>query len=157
MVDITEIAAVVAAAGVLVGVAYYILDLRNQTRIRKTDMVLRFDAVLTSKDLIEAWAKVLERETKEYDTYKLSNTSHWLPELQVASFYEDMGIMLNKGLLDPELFTCFPISEAWEKLKPLVERIRKERSHAYMHKPYEWFEYLYNEMQKREQAGVKSG
>jgi xanthosine utilization system XapX-like protein len=33
MVDITEISAVVAAAGVLVGVVYYMLDLRHQARI----------------------------------------------------------------------------------------------------------------------------
>ena len=41
MVDITDISAVVAAAGVLIGVAYYILDMRNQIRIRKTDLLIR--------------------------------------------------------------------------------------------------------------------
>jgi len=35
MVDITEISAVVAAAGVLVGVVYYLLDVHNQSIIRK--------------------------------------------------------------------------------------------------------------------------
>jgi hypothetical protein len=148
MVDIIEISAMLAAAGVLVGVVYYILDIQNQARIRKTDMVLRFDAVWTSKDFLEAWAKVLERETKEYDTYRLSNTSRWLPELQVAIFFEDLGFLLHKGLLDPELFSCFPISQAWEKLKFLCLAIRKERNSPEV---YEWFEYLYEEMKKREQ------
>jgi len=41
MVDITEISAMVAAAGVLVGVAYYIQDMRSQSRIRQTDLTLR--------------------------------------------------------------------------------------------------------------------
>jgi hypothetical protein len=41
MVGITEISAMVAAAGVLVGVIYYIMDMRNQTRIRQTDLVMR--------------------------------------------------------------------------------------------------------------------
>ena len=148
----------VAAAGVLVGVAYYVLDIQNQARIRKTDVILRFDAVWTSKEFLEAWAKVLERETKEYETYRLNNTSHWLPELQVAIFFEDMGFLLYKGLLDPELFTLFPISQAWEKLKTLCLTIRKERNAPEV---YEWFEYLYNEMKKREQQlqqrGVRHG
>jgi hypothetical protein len=38
MVDITEISAVVAAAGVLVGVAYYILDMKHQRQVRQTDL-----------------------------------------------------------------------------------------------------------------------
>jgi len=33
MVDITKISAMVAATGVLVGVVWYILDMRNQTRL----------------------------------------------------------------------------------------------------------------------------
>jgi hypothetical protein len=41
MVDVTEISAIVAAAGVLVGVVYYILDMRNQAKIRQTDLVMR--------------------------------------------------------------------------------------------------------------------
>jgi len=152
MVDIVEASAMVAAAGVLIGVAYYVLDIQNQAKIRKTDYILRFDAVWTSKDFLEAWAKVLERETKEYGTYRLNNTSHWLPELQVAIFFEDMGFLYYKGLLDPELFTLFPISQAWEKLKTLCLTIRKERNAPEV---YEWFEYLYNEAKKRKQLASK--
>jgi hypothetical protein len=37
---------------------------------------------------------------------------------------------------------------AWEKVKPLVEGFRKQSK---MPKAFEWFEYLYNEMKKREQ------
>ena len=37
MFDITEISAIVAAAGVLFGVAYYILDMRHQTKVRQTE------------------------------------------------------------------------------------------------------------------------
>jgi hypothetical protein len=36
MVDITEISAIVAAAGVLVGVVYYVLDIRHQRQARQT-------------------------------------------------------------------------------------------------------------------------
>jgi len=45
MVDVTEISAIVAAAGVLVGVAYYILDMRHQNKIRRTDLDLRLYSI----------------------------------------------------------------------------------------------------------------
>jgi hypothetical protein len=35
MVDITEISAMVAAAGVMIGVVYYILEIRHQTKARQ--------------------------------------------------------------------------------------------------------------------------
>jgi len=40
----------------------------------------------------------------------------------------------------------------WEKLKPVIEEARKR----YNPRAYENFEYLYNEMKKREQQTAKS-
>jgi hypothetical protein len=56
--------------------------------------------------------------------------------------------LLYKGLLDPELFSLFSIDLAWERMKLLIERMRKERKAPEI---YKWFEYLYDEMKKREQ------
>ena len=39
MVDITEISAIVAAAGVLVGVVFTVMELRNLVKQRQTDLV----------------------------------------------------------------------------------------------------------------------
>jgi hypothetical protein len=41
----------------------------------------------------------------------------------------------------------------WEKIKPLVDGLRKEYQGP---RYYEWFEYLYEEMKKREKAGGKN-
>jgi hypothetical protein len=60
MVDITEISAMVAAAGVLVGVVYYILDMRNQHKIRKTDLVIRISSFGTRRDFLEACTDIFE-------------------------------------------------------------------------------------------------
>ena len=40
MVDVTEISAIVAAAGVLIGVVYYVLDMRHQMQVRQTELIL---------------------------------------------------------------------------------------------------------------------
>ena len=48
MLDITQISAVVAAAGVLIGVIYYILDMRHQRQVRQTDLIMRLYSTFSS-------------------------------------------------------------------------------------------------------------
>jgi hypothetical protein len=55
MVDITEISAMIAAAGVLVGVVYYILDMRNQTRMSQTDLTMRLYQGILTKEVLNYW------------------------------------------------------------------------------------------------------
>jgi len=159
MVDITEISAVVAAAGVLVGVAYYILDMRNQKRMRKTDLLVRLYSVWQTKDWLEAWLVVdgsqYGETTLDYDKIKADHRGAEVNE--VALFFDEIGVLLQMGLLDIELVERLTHGHAirtWEKLKPLIERYRKARNDP---KLVEGFEYLYNELKKREQAGAKNG
>jgi len=46
------------------------------------------------------------------------------------------------------LFHAQGVIMMWEKLKPVVEGVRKTFGFP---ESYAWFEYLYNEMKKREQ------
>ena len=69
----------------------------------------------------------------------------------VGLFFEGIGILLRRKLIDIELvddmFTM-PIKDTWLKIKDNVFESRKIRSRPTI---LEWFEYLYNEMEKREQ------
>ena len=68
--------------------------------------------------------------------------------LMVCSFHEQIGVLLRNKLVDAYLVSqLFSIILPWEKLKPIIEGMRKE-----YHEPrlYEWFEYLYDEMKKIE-------
>jgi hypothetical protein len=154
MVDVTAISAVVAAVGVLVGVAYYILDMRNQTRIRKTDLLVRLFSTLMSKDWVEAWEKVRDRETLDYDDYK---EKYGLVEVnEIYLFLDQLGRLLQKGLIDLDLLPLEPgqIRMMGEKLSPILKGGRKRFNEPKMGYG---FEYLYNEMKKRKQAGVRDG
>jgi hypothetical protein len=158
--DVTEVSAVVAAAGVLVGVVYYILDMRNQARTRQTDLVMRLYSTYGSKDFQEAWATVRELDFKDYNDFvKKYGWSAAMSE--VCLFFEGVGVLLHKKLVDismlDDLFTG-PVKMTWEKMKPMIEGHREQRKYPQF---YEWLEYLYNEMKKREQKlqqeGVNSG
>jgi hypothetical protein len=160
MLDVTEISAIVAAAGVMIGVVYYILDIRHQRTMRQieietrqTDLLVRLFSTIMSKDWLEAWEKVRDRETLDYDDYK---EKYGLVEAnEIYVYLDQLGRLLQKGLIDLDLLPLETgqISIMWEKMEPILEGSRKKFNEP---KLGQGFEYLYNEMKKREQAGAKS-
>jgi hypothetical protein len=162
MVDITEISAVMAAAGVLVGVIYYIVDMRHQSKVRQTDLIMRLQSDWRSREFRESYVAVMNLKFKDYDEYTKKyplwdgmGTPEVRAVVEVCSFFDGVGILLHRKLIDiemvDELFS-FYIKITWEKVKPLIERRRKELDPTLR----KWFEYLYNEMKKREQNPQQS-
>ena len=150
MVDITEVSAMVAAAGVLIAVIYYMLDIRNQAKLRKTDLVMRLYSAFGSSEFVEAWEVMRKREFTDYETYdKKYGLSAYM---QVSTLLEEVGILLGRRLIDndlvDDLFTV-PVRLAWERMKALIQEDRKQTNEP---RTWEWFEYLYNEMKKRERG-----
>ncbi len=152
MVGITEIStivgATVAAVGVLVGVVYYILDVRNQRRMRQTDLLVRLFSNMIDKDWLEAWEKVRDRENLDYGKYK--EKYGFVEANQVYLFYDQLGRLLQKGLIDIDLLPVEvgQVTNAWEKLGFVLEGSRKKFNEPRLGSG---FEYLYNEVKKREQ------
>lgn len=149
MVDVTEISAIVAAAGVLVGVVYYILDMRNQARQRQTNLVMSLYSQFNGLEFQRIWHDILNREVKNYREY--NEKYGWAEFTAVGMFFEGIGILLKRKLTDIELIDdmfTMPVNDTWLKMKDIVIEIRKIRNRPTI---LEWFEYLYNEMRKREQ------
>ena len=158
MVDLTEISVVVAAAGVLIGVIYYILDIRHQTRIRQTDLEIRMNKVfnMTAPEAQQALFDVLALEFTDYDDFvKKYGTMFDRSPVQLAistagNYFEAIGYLLKRKLVDADyIWDCYSETgmQLWEKLKPIVEGSREQFNMPRMWWP---FEYLYNEMKKRE-------
>jgi hypothetical protein len=147
MVDIYEISAVVAAAGVLVGVIYYILDMRHQSRTRETDLIIRLSSTIDNKDFAEALTKILSMDFK--DVRELIDTISAPALIMIGNFYERVGALVNRGLVDVGLVhDILIVTPLWEKMKPYVTYCRQKYDDVQL---FEWFEYLYNEVKKREQ------
>jgi hypothetical protein len=107
----------------------------------------------------QAWEKITTRESKDFNTYQ---KEFGLSDLnEVGWFFEGVGVLLHRKLIDiaavDDLFSS-PIKISWEIMKPIAEGERKKFSRPQI---WEWWEYLYNEMQKRErilqQKGAKNG
>ena len=151
MVDITEISAIVAAVGVLVGVVYYILDMRHQSKMRQTDMVMRLYSTFGSTEFLKAYQTIMGAEFEDYEDYLKrysTNAEVRLALMSVGTYFEGIGMLVKRklvsmGLIDDLLNAN--ILSTWEKIKPIAEGMRKRVPQS-----WEWFEYLYNEMKKRE-------
>jgi len=147
MVDISTVSIAIASAGVFAAAVYYILQIRHQTRMRQTDLVIRLYSTYASLEFQEAWHKIYFTEFKDYDDFVEKFGGKRRP---VLLFYEEVGVLLHRklidiGLVDDLLGTS--IRPIWEKIKHVMEEARKR----YDPRLYEYFEYLYNEMQKRKQ------
>ncbi len=149
MIDIPSISAIVAAAGVIVGVVFTIVELRNLVKTRQTDLVIRLYSTFGSKEFQRELTRTLNVEYKGYNDFV---KKEGLVAAEAGMFFEGVGVLLHRKLIDitlvDDLFSG-PIKMTWEKFKPLIKDARKQ-----LNQPQyaEWVEYLYNEMHKREQT-----
>jgi hypothetical protein len=154
MVDVQTVSIVIASASVVAGVVYYALQLRHQTRMRKTDLLTRLCSTMVNKDFLDAWQKVQDREILGHSDYL---KKYGFVELnEVLVFFTQLGMLLKRGLIEADLIplTFGQVKVTREKMKPVLEGGRKRFNEP---KLGDEVEYLCSELEKRRQRGVKSG
>lgn len=159
MVDVQTISIAVASAGVFVAAIYYVLQIRHQRKMRQTDLIMRLYSTWGGREFQEALFRHLAINCKDYDDFVKkygptpSQNTQSLSEVQISiqmvgTFLEGLGVLLSEKLVDINLIQkLFAVKVYWEKTEPLMKELRKR------HDPglWEWFEYLYNEVKRREQ------
>jgi hypothetical protein len=140
MVDIQTVSIAIASASVTLAAIYYIFQIRHQTRIRQTDLVIRLYSVVSSKEFLEAWEIFRDREFKSLSNYKKKYGS-FLEVNQLFAFFDEVGVLLRRKLIDTAIAEDL-FGDAVKTIKEKVGGYSKDRPN---------FEYLYNEMKKREQ------
>ena len=155
MVDIQTVSIAVASASVVIGVIYYAFQIRQQTKIRQMDFIMRMPSMVTSKEVMQIDVTLKKAKFENFEQFE---EKCYAEARQAADFYENLGVLVKRKLVDINLVAdLYSADWAWKKLKPWVEETRRRANNP---KVYEWFEYLYNEMKQREQklqAGAKNG
>ncbi len=154
--DVASISAVVAAISVVVGVIFAIFQMRDAARTRHTGLIIQLNPALkvTMSEVIEYVSKIWNLEFKDYKEY-LEKYGDPLSDKALhttTGYYDGLGFLLYKRLIDIETIEYIVSGSStgvWEKLKPITEGMRK---HYNMPELFKWFEYLYEEMLKREQG-----
>jgi hypothetical protein len=152
MVDVQTVSIAIASAGVFLAAVYYIFQLKHQTKVRQTDLVMRLYATFSSNEFQDAWTKVRKRGSDFEsidDIYDLDKKVGLREVNQVCLFFEGVGILLQRRLVDTTMIEDLfggAIARTWENVKTGVIKARQQLNDPTI---YYYFEYLYNEMQKR--------
>jgi len=167
MLDIASISAIVAAGGVIVGVVFTVLELRNLTKTRQMDLLMDLYLAWGSEDMKRTVGRFLALEIKDYDDFvkkygpvvsvEPERSQAWLDIDRIGWFFNGIGFLVHTRFADikrVDELLGYGVINVWEKMKPLVYGWRKQYNWP---KSFGWLEYLANELKKREQRGVKNG
>jgi len=160
MVGIQTISIAIASAGVFAAAIYYIFELRHQTKLRETDLMMRLYSIITDKELQNDSLRVAHCEFEDYEDFVKRYGSLFDQKseqelkfrqsfIQVLNMGELLGSLLKKKLAGADfLYEFYSGVKLWEIAKPVVEGERRKHNDPRI---FECFEYYYNEMKKREQ------
>ena len=154
----------VTSAGILVALVYYASVLRHQTTLRQTDLIMRLNSDWINweieKDVDTLYVHV--RKYKNWDEWKKThgsrpgerwNTPEVLAVSRVTRFFDIVGILLRRKLIDigmvDEMFG-YDVKLVWEAFAPVFLPGLREEPGMFGPTFRGGFEYLYNEMKKRE-------
>jgi hypothetical protein len=163
MVDVTEISAVVAAVGVVVGVVYYVLEIRHQDKMKHLDLFMSLYSVWGSRDVLDAHRRFMTIKIEDYDSFvkehgPVTDSLQIYTDIdQIGWFFNLMGFLVKEKIVQVKLIDellGYWVIRNWEAIKPLAYGWRKQYN---IPESYHWFEYLYEEMKKRKQTGVRIG
>jgi hypothetical protein len=108
--DITEISAIVAAAGVLAGVVYYILDMRHQSKLRQTDFITRLCSTYGSKEFHDMVMEIQSPQFNDYEDF-VNKYGPWFSKGPaqtainvVATYLSEIGVLLRRKIIDVDFF-----------------------------------------------------
>jgi len=145
-----QILAVATPLAVILGVIIALLQLRNQTRLRQIDTVMRLFTYFGEEAFIRHFHRVTTWKYKTYDAYrKKRSDDDYVSLLVVSAFFEKLGLLYKRGLAPIDLIDDLasgPILLSWEKAGPIWAGLRAEHDQPQW---AEWFEALHRAMAKR--------
>ena len=170
MVEIQTISLVLASLSVIVAAIYYIMQIRHQTKIRQTDLLMRLAPWLnmTSGELQQAMVKVINLNFKDYNDFvkKYGPLASDKPEqmaiMTIGNYLETLGTLVRRKLVDIDLvyeFWGHNLMLYYEKMKPLADGAIEQYDQPWYGESQTGtnMEYLYSELKKVEQKLEKSG
>ena len=159
IVDVQTVSIAIASASVFIAAVYYILQLRHQAKIRQTDFIVRLHSTYGTKEFHEILKEVHTLQFNDYEDF-VKKYGPWFSKpgsaqtaiFVVCTYFHEIGTLLHRRIINIDflydIFGSTAIKLNWEKVKPIILGLREQ-----FHDPrvFGWFEYLYNEVKKREQ------
>ena len=146
---IAGVSIVIAAASVAAASTFYSFQIRNQLRLRKTDLVMRLYSTFDSLEFQRAFHTIYWADFHDYDSAMAITCGERQVWSYVLCFYDQVGVLLRRKLIDLDLVDDLlgnSTRQIWEKVAPAIREARDR----YDPRLHEHFEYLYDEITRRD-------
>jgi hypothetical protein len=156
MVELAEIQIayyMVAATGVLVAAAYYVVNIRSNVENRKAQHLMEFNRIMNSKAWLIDLHESMNYEWKDWPDfwakYGHSNPEAHCKWIFILNSYGNLFSLLERRLIDEEMARGYlgPVSfmPFWEKFSPCIREMRVLLNDPDMCKSMEFY---YNKWKK---------
>jgi hypothetical protein len=125
MVELQTVSVMIAALSVVVGVTYYIFNLRMTLETRQAQLFMQLYSIYESKDFMKDYTDIWRYEYTDINDWMqkyhpLKNPEAYASFMRIGRFYEGVGILVEKKLIPMELVVQL-MREAilfnWDRLK----------------------------------------
>jgi hypothetical protein len=165
MLELSFIRDLVTIFGVIAGFSYYVLTVRASQRNQELVLKAQQQALETRQaqlfmEMYNNW-KDIDRSIIENEVIngEYEDPRDWFEKYgsdpmnriklgNSASFYEGLGVLVNRGFLNPVLVDDLisgNIVTYWEETGPLWNAVREQYDY---HQVAQWVEFLYNEVKE---------
>jgi hypothetical protein len=153
MVDYQTISIVLTGIGIIIALAYYGLQIRNQNITRRAQLFMQIYQQMNSEESNRTWAEVMNLECNNYNEFLRKYDSSVNPDSygkrsHVWFNFNAIGVLVEEGLIDPDIvfrLTGPLVVMQWQKWYGVIEEMRKQEN---IPDALSGFEYLYTEMKK---------
>ena len=151
LMDLASATVIIASISVVVGVILALLQLRDQVKNRQAQLVVQLYNQFSDTEFLENVDYTLnEYENFDPESFSKNGQDAWNDQrmISVLIFFEGIGVLAKRKLIDINLvgdMLSTPIIMVWKTLEP---RIKASRKALQREQVGEWFEFLYEEIQK---------
>jgi hypothetical protein len=171
-VTLQTVSILLAGMGMVIALVYYTLTIRNQNRTRQAQLMMNLYEAYRSPEFRESWGRMMDQEFTDFDDFwgkygSEVDRESWNNWQSLAAYFHGIGVLLKEGLIEIRLLDQLLINLvliSWLKMEPIVYGFRDRtksslalfegRGGSKRHPHYSGFEYLYNELRKREDASI---
>ena len=120
MVDASLVLDAIVAVSIAAGALFAVAELRALGRDRRTQLVMSVWQTFISPEFAEAHARIEDADAK--DLKDLMKKCSRADLVRVGYFYEGLGLLVERQLVDPELALEISYPRImWTKLKPAID------------------------------------
>ncbi len=156
MVNLETLSIVFTGLSISLAAFYYINTLRNtrknqdlQLETRQAQLFMQIYNTWTSRESINIRTELRTWTWTDYDDFiqkygEANNPEAWSSFQELANFYEGIGVLIKRKLIDPAFVDDLMSGETlwgWVKFGAIVREYRVRKNAPYF---YEFWEYLYN-------------